>query len=175
MLGETGRGALERCGVGSDGVVITGSLAKAIGCQGGFVAGPSRWIDAVRETAVYVGTSALPPAVADAARVAIAIVEAEPDRVARLRRNANALSEATAPLSGVAVHADIPTRLLPCSDARVERALRDAFDDAGIYAPCVRYPDRNAPPSFRLTVTSEHDAEDFKVLAAAVLDVTPDR
>lgn len=72
MYGPTGAGVAERDGIGADIDLIQGTLAKAFGVIGGYVAGEAMMVDAIRSHANgFIFTSALPPAVANAALASV--------------------------------------------------------------------------------------------------------
>ena len=81
VLGERGRGAAELLGV-EDGVdVVVGTLSKALGSMGGFVAGPCVLAELIRSTSrPYIYTTAPAPALCAAAEAALDVVEQEPAR-----------------------------------------------------------------------------------------------
>ncbi|WP_168771029.1 aminotransferase class I/II-fold pyridoxal phosphate-dependent enzyme [Palleronia sediminis] len=89
VLGATGRGLCEAAGVSRDAIDITmGTLSKSLSACGGVVAGRRTLIDLLRHAApgsVY--SVAMAPSVAAAARAALALIEAEPERLARLAAN----------------------------------------------------------------------------------------
>ncbi len=81
VLGEHGRGACEAAGVTDRIAVRTGTLSKAVGALGGFVAGPRALTDYLWNHArTQMFSTALPPALCAAATAAIRIIEAEPER-----------------------------------------------------------------------------------------------
>jgi 8-amino-7-oxononanoate synthase len=85
VLGEHGRGAAELLGVEDRVDAVVGTLSKAMGSLGGFVAGPAVLIDTIVNTGrPYIYTTALPPALCAAAIEALRIIQAEPDRRVRL-------------------------------------------------------------------------------------------
>lgn len=89
VLGATGRGIGEHFGVAANDVdVWMGTLSKGIGSSGGYIAGRKALTDYLRYTAPgFVFASALPPASAAAALAALRLLQAEPQRVTRLRKN----------------------------------------------------------------------------------------
>jgi 8-amino-7-oxononanoate synthase len=89
VLGATGRGVGEHCGVArSDVDVWMGTLSKALGSCGGYIAGGKALVEYLRYTAPgFVFAAAMAPAAAAAALAALRLLEAEPQRVARLRDN----------------------------------------------------------------------------------------
>lgn len=96
VCGVDGRGLLHAAGLaGADHVVATLTLSKSLGSQGGAVLGTA----AVREHLVntarpFIYDTGLAPAAAGAATAALALVEDEPERVARVREVARALAKA---------------------------------------------------------------------------------
>lgn len=90
VLGQTGRGVREHYGIDSRHIEFTmGTLSKTLGACGGFIASNAKVIDWLRHTLPgYVYSVGIPPPVAAGAAAALAILEAEPERVARLRDNA---------------------------------------------------------------------------------------
>jgi 8-amino-7-oxononanoate synthase len=88
VSGATGRGTLEAAGLLTDPdavPVLMGTLGKAFGAFGAFIAGRREVVELFRQRArSYIFTTALPPAVAAAAREGLRIADAEPERRAHL-------------------------------------------------------------------------------------------
>src|SRR5439155_20234431 len=85
VFGPDGRGAASACGVAARVHVRVGTLSKALGSLGGFVAGSRRlidWLTNHARTLVY--STALPPPAAAAARAALEVARAEPWRRRRV-------------------------------------------------------------------------------------------
>ncbi|MEO6446413.1 MAG: glycine C-acetyltransferase [Gemmatimonadaceae bacterium] len=95
VLGATGRGTAEHHGVLGEVDVITSTLGKAVGgAAGGFVAGSAALCDMLTQRSrPQLFSNALPPTVAASALHAVRVMEAEPQRVARLRDNARYFRE----------------------------------------------------------------------------------
>ncbi len=87
VLGARGRGTLEHFGLGMDEVaVLMGTLGKACGTAGAFVAGSEALIETLIQLArPYIYTTAMPPAVAEATRASLRLIDAEPWRRDHLR------------------------------------------------------------------------------------------
>lgn len=90
VLGQAGRGVTEHFGIEPGCIdIITGSLSKAIPASGGFIAGSQELIIFLQHVAApFFFSAALSPIAAAVAKTAIEIIEAEPDRIERLWRNA---------------------------------------------------------------------------------------
>jgi 8-amino-7-oxononanoate synthase len=89
VVGETGRGLAERHGVDPNAVEIwMGTLSKTLASCGGFIAGSAALVEYLKATAPgFVFSVGIPPASAAAAHAALRILDAEPERVARLAAN----------------------------------------------------------------------------------------
>ena len=143
VVGETGRGVLERFGLlGREDIVLTGTLGKALGgAAGGFVAGGAALCEVLEQRSrVQLFSNGLPPSVACSSRRALELLRDQPELVARLRANTAAIREAIAatglePLDGES--AIVPIIVGATPDAiRASQALLDR----GVYATGFGYP-----------------------------------
>jgi 8-amino-7-oxononanoate synthase len=87
VMGATGRGICEHYGVSpAEGDFWMGTISKALGSGGGYLAGPKILIEYLKYTTpAFVFATALSPANAAAALAAVRLLQEEPDRVTRLR------------------------------------------------------------------------------------------
>jgi 8-amino-7-oxononanoate synthase len=176
-LGPDGRGTAAHAGISSDTsgqFIITGTLAKALGCYGGFVAGPE-WVCELirRRSSVYQTTTPTPPALAAAARESLAILSREPDRLARLQHNAQHLSAGLRAAGVSLIDTPAPIFAFTLRPPELMAALHDALLEAGFLAPLLSYPQGPADRYFRLTVTSEHTQEQIDDLLASLVRLLP--
>ena len=161
ILGPTGRGTLEHCGVESRVPYHMGTLSKAIGSAGGYLAGSAAFIAYLVNTCrAFTYTTAPPPATAAAATAAIQVIEQEPDRRARLWQNRERLAQGLTRLGFRLAASESP--ILPIIVGDPDRAmnLAQALIDQGVYAPAIRPP--TVPPAtsrIRLTITADHTDE----------------
>jgi 8-amino-7-oxononanoate synthase len=170
VFGADGAGLAAHLGVAGRVAIRMGTLGKALGSYGAFVAGARPLVDLlVNRARAYVYSTALPPAVIGAARAALAIVRSEPARRERLWRNAERL-HAGLVRRGVAM-APLESPIVPLvvgtAEAAVAVASR-ALED-GVFSPAIRPP--TVPPGtarLRLTPNATHDDEQID-RAAAVL------
>jgi 8-amino-7-oxononanoate synthase len=170
VVGETGRGTGELFGLAPGDRVTVGTLSKALGCSGGFVAGPAAIVEEIRSRArTYVFSTALPPPIAAAALAALRVLDAEPNRVEALRTQVAHLRTRVAEL-GYAV-ADTPSAITPLHVGDVERARRlsDRLHQRGFVVPALSYPivplgqDR-----LRVVVTAAHGYAEIEGLVEAL-------
>jgi 5-aminolevulinate synthase len=174
MYGARGAGVAAREGVMHRIDVIEGTLGKAFGCIGGYIAGTHNLIDAVRSQAPgFIFTSALPPPICAAAIAAIQhLKESEKEReqqqkcVARVKAF---LSAAGLPLMATATHI-VPVTVDDSAKCRLAGEL--LLRDYGIYVQPVEFPTM-AKGSGRLyiTPTSLHTDDMVVALADALVDV----
>src|SRR5262249_18562184 len=92
VLGARGKGTVERLGVAGRVPIQMGTLSKALGAEGGFIAGCGELVELLRSRARSFTFSTAPaPASVAAARAALRVVGEEPERRARLHANAGRL------------------------------------------------------------------------------------
>jgi len=173
VLGATGAGSLEHFGVAARDVpVLVGTLGKAFGSFGAFVAGEAGLIELlVQRARTYIYTTALPAAVAAATRSALAVSRAETWRRARVLALAGRFRslavEAGLPL------ADSMTPIQPVvlggADAAVEASRR--LLERGFYVAAIRPPTVPAGGSrLRVALSAAHRDADVDGLVAALVD-----
>jgi 8-amino-7-oxononanoate synthase len=162
VLGARGTGTDEHFGVPTSDVDIwTGSLAKSIPSNGGFVA-------VSRELAIFLQHASSPfifsgsiaaPAVA-AAIEGLAILKAEPERVTRLRENANFLRSGLQSLGYNTGMSETPVIPILLPDERVTALLARKLRDYGVLVTPVMFPAvPHGTARLRLCVTAAHTRE----------------
>lgn len=170
VFGPTGGGLTERSGVGPQVDIVMGSLSKAVGGLGGFIAASRDFIDEIRLSAraFWFSTSATPAAMA-AAAAAIDIIRSEEgsERRRRLERNSRLMRAKLAPLDVALNRADdrspdwspiIPIRLVD----EMRTALSwNQLKDAGVFVTPAIYPAVPlGEPILRVCMTSELTEDD---------------
>lgn len=174
MYGPHGGGISERDGVAGRIDVIEGTLAKAFGCLGGYIAGKANVIDVVRSYAPgFIFTTALPPAICAAATAAIQHLrrsqwerERHQDRAARLK---NALISARLPVMPTKTHI-VPVFV---GDPEKCKSVSDLLlSDFGIYVQPINYPTvARGSERLRITPSPYHDDALIARLAEALAEV----
>jgi 5-aminolevulinate synthase len=174
LYGPRGGGVAERDGVMDRVAVIQGTLAKAIGLIGGYVAGSVELIDFLRSFAPgFIFTSSLPPAIAAGAIASIRYLKETPavrarhqERAALLKRR---LAEAGLPLM------PSPSHIVPVlvGDASLCKEVTDALlERHRIYVQPINYPTvPRGTERLRLTPTPLHTDDDIDCLIEALIDV----
>ncbi len=170
VLGATGAGCVEHFGCTGQTLIQVGTLSKALGSLGGYVAGSAALIDFLRNRAPsWIYTTALSPADTAAALEAVQIVQQEPERRIQLSWNVNTLKQAIAQ--------KLPhLKLLPSESPILCLLLANANDAltaghqlkaAGIFAPAIRPP--TVPTSrIRICVMATHSLTHLQQLVDAL-------
>lgn len=153
-------------GIDDPRVIVLGTLSKAVGAAGGFIAGPAQLVDLLINSArTFIFDSALPPAIAFAARVGIMLARTADDRRARLLSKAAQLRDGLRALGLPAL--DGPTPVVPIIVGDEHRALdlMQRCSERGINAPAIRPPTVPAGTSrLRVSIRADHTDEQIGLL-----------
>jgi 8-amino-7-oxononanoate synthase len=168
VLGKTGRGTLEQTGVAASAVcILVGTLGKAFGGFGAFVAGDANLIDyLIQRARTYIYTTALPPAVAAAGRAGLRLAQQEGWRRERLR-SLTLRFRAAAAARGVPLTASTtPIQPVIVGEASWTLALSEALMNAGFWVAAIRPPTVPAGTArLRITLSAMHREQDVDALA----------
>jgi 8-amino-7-oxononanoate synthase len=169
VMGAHGRGTLEHHGMESRLPFHMGTLGKALGTSGAYVAGPAGMIQYLLNTArTFLFATAPPPATAAAAVAGLQILQAEPERRARLWENRRYLHAGLTHLGFRLTDSASPILPIVIGDARKTVAMADRLLELGVYAPAIRPPTVPKETSrIRVTVTSEHSRSQLDRALAA--------
>jgi 8-amino-7-oxononanoate synthase len=168
-----GRGTLAHFGLASERIVYMGTLGKAAGVAGAFVAAHRAVIETLLQTArPYVFTTASPPLLACALQASLAIIRAEPQRrsrlfalIARLRAGARTLPWRILP-------SETAIQPLVVGDNAEALGLSEALWQRGLWVPAIRPP--AVPPGtarLRITLSAVHAEADVARLLAALAEL----
>lgn len=179
VFGEAGRGVAELQQVEDRIAVRVGTLSKAVGSLGGFVAGSQNLIDWLWNNArTQIYSTALPPSACAAAAAAIDIIEAEPQRRAHLHELSTRLRESLA-ATGVATAPDSTGPIVPVVLGAPEAVQRAAglLEEQGFLVGAIRPPTVPQGTSrLRISISSGHSARDVAELSerlAEIVNVRP--
>ncbi|CAN5889046.1 8-amino-7-oxononanoate synthase [soil metagenome] len=172
VFGPDGRGACSAFGVADRVPIRVGTLSKALGSIGGFVAGSRRLIDHLHHRApTFVYSTALPPAAAASARAALAVIQGEPERRAHLLAISRELRESLPSTGSVIPPGEGP--IVPILLGEPGRALdrSQRLKEAGFLVPAIRPPTvPHCTSRLRISLSAAHATEDVAALVQA-LDV----
>jgi 8-amino-7-oxononanoate synthase len=170
VFGPRGSGLVEEAECGPGVHVRVGTLSKALGAAGGFVAGNARLIHWLRHAArAWIFSTAHPPAVAAAATRAIGLLAEEPQRRTELLAKA-------ADFRGRLLHHGLDlggaeAQIVPvvAGEPQAAVALATCLADEGFFVPAIRPPSVPRGRSLvRASLSWLHDAADLRRLAEAI-------
>lgn len=170
VLGATGRGTAEHYGVLGEVDVITSTLGKALGgAAGGYVAGAESVVDLLTQRSrPQLFSNALPPTVAASSLAAVRVLRAEPERVTRLRENANwfrhAIREAGfAPLDG-----ETPIVPIIVGETALAIQMSELLLDQGVFVTGFGFPVvPKGEARVRCQVSADHTRDDLEEVVRA--------
>ncbi len=141
VFGPHGGGLVEKLGLAQQIDIQMGTLGKALGCVGAYIAGSHELIDwLINRARSFIYTTGLPPAVAASALAALDIVESEPERREQLWDNTKFLSDGLLSLGYTL--GDTRSQILPViiGEADQTMALAQAMLQHGVFAHGIRPP-----------------------------------
>lgn len=171
VLGATGAGSLEQAGLDQAAApVLMATLGKGLGCVGAFVAGPVELIDGLVQFArSHVYTTALPPALAEATRVAVEIARDDGERRRHLYTLIDHFRRAAAAQGLPLMHSMTPIQPLLVGAADTATRLSRQLEDAGYYVPAIRPPTVPAGEArLRITLSAAHTEADVDGLVTTL-------
>jgi 8-amino-7-oxononanoate synthase len=170
VLGTTGAGCVEHFGCTGQPIIQVGTLSKALGSLGGYVAGAAALIDFLRNRAAsWIYTTGLSPADTAAALAAVQIVQQEPERRAQLSYNVTTLKQLITQQRPnlKLLPSESPILCLQFASARDALTVDSQLKAAGIFAPAIRPP--TVPTSrIRLSVMATHELVHLQQLVTEV-------
>ena len=169
VLGEDGGGTVSHFGLDSSGIVHIGTLSKAVGALGGYIAGSRVLIELlINRGRGFIFTTGLPAATVAAATAALAVMRCTPELRERLLLHAGHLRKTLLDLGYTVLPSE--TQILPVILGSPQRAteVADALLEEGVFAPAVRPPAVPAGTSrLRLTLMATHTAAEMQKVIAA--------
>jgi glycine C-acetyltransferase/8-amino-7-oxononanoate synthase len=176
-LGPGGRGSVAAAGLSDRVDVIVGTLGKALGGYGAYVCGSAELIEyLVNSARPFIFSTAPPPPAVAAAGAALELLSESPERVERLRANADALQEALRAEGLEPIGSDTQIVPLVIGEADDAMALCERLLAEGVFAQAIRPP--TVPPGtcrLRLTTMATHRIADLrqaaKLIGAAARDL----
>ncbi|XZO01161.1 MAG: 8-amino-7-oxononanoate synthase [Microcoleus sp.] len=172
VLGARGAGCVEHFGCTGETLIQVGTLSKALGSLGGYVAGDAAVIDFLRNRApTWIYTTGLTPADTAAALEAVKIVQQEPDRRRRLQQNIqNFRDEAIAHYQLPITNSLSPIFSFPLKDAATALTASSKLKEMGIFAPAIRPPTVSVS-RIRISLMATHELAHLQHLAKALAQI----
>lgn len=173
VLGATGGGTLEAQALGPAQVpILMGTLGKAFGTFGAFVAGSETLIETlIQQARSYVYTTALPPAIAQATRASLSLVQRESWRRERLSDLVRRLREASRELGLPLLDSVTPIQPLLLGDAHRTLKVAQALRQRGIFVTPIRPPTvPEGTARLRITLSAAHEPKHLERLVTALAE-----
>ncbi len=176
VAGPNGAGLMQP--FGDERVVVLGTLSKAFGAAGGFLAGPADTIELAANVArSFVYDTAMPVPIAAAARAALALIRTGDARRARLAGNVAQMRSALARPDGAFVvssgaHAAAPFVSVVFGPEITALGVAGELEARGFFAPAIRPPTVPAGTSrLRVSLRADHRPEEIEAFASALHDI----
>jgi 8-amino-7-oxononanoate synthase len=168
VLGASGAGCTEHFGCTGKPLIQVGTLSKALGSLGGYVAGDAALMDFLRNRApTWIYTTGLTPADTAAALEAVKIVKQEPDRLLRLQQNIQTFKNCA--ITNQLPIADSPSPIFcfPVKDAASALTVGSELKQKGIFAAAVRPPTVSIS-RIRISLMATHELAHLQQLTEAL-------
>ena len=173
VLGKNGSGTISHFGLEGEEIIQMGTLSKAIGALGGYIAGNRVLIELlINRARGFIFTTGLPPATLAAANAALDIMCSSPELRQCLFSHAKHLKTALVDLGYTLLPSE--TQILPVVFGSPQRATSaaEALLTAGIFAPAIRPPAVPAGTSrLRLTVMATHTEAEIEQVITGFAEV----
>lgn len=176
VLGATGQGVVEHFGMRPEAVgVRMGTLSKALGGQGGFVAGSGHLVDYLRHhSRGYIFSVALHPLVTAVALEGLKVLREEPQRLEQLRQNSNYWREGLAAAGYSLTQSASPIVPVLFESESETLAATQKLLEAGLFVVPIFYPAVPLDaPRIRTSVTAGHTREQLDMALKCFRCVRP--
>lgn len=169
VLGKRGGGSVEHFGFCSKVDIQMGTLSKALGGVGGYVAGSRSLIEYLKNRArSFIFSTALPPSAIASSSAALDVIREEPGLRVKIQQNAQFLRERLKKLGFKLSPSE--TQILPLLIGESQKAVQfsNRLLELGVYAPAIRPP--AVPPQtsrIRISVMASHSVDELEAAAEA--------
>lgn len=171
VFGKTGAGCVEHFSLTGTPLLQMGTLSKALGSLGGYVAGTATAIDFLRNRAPsWIYTTGLTPGDTAAALTAIEIVQQEPQRRAKLWQNVVSIQQKLEDILPDFPPLSSPIFCYVLKDAARALQVATKLQQQGIFAPAIRPPTVNVS-RIRISVMATHQPEQIQKLVDFIIAI----
>lgn len=169
VMGKEGRGTVDHFGLHGRVHIQVGTLSKAIGCLGGYVAGSRSLIDyLIHKARPFLFSTSHPPAVTAAALAAFDLLQEDPTLMERLWENTRYFKAGLEALGFDTAGSETPITPVIAGDAKLAMELSDRLFAQGIFAQGIGFPTvPNEKSRVRTIVTATHTREELDRALAA--------
>ena len=163
VMGKNGRGTPSHFGLSDRIQIQIGTLSKAVGAVGGYVAGERRLIDYLTSVArPFTFSSSLPPSVVASCSAAVDVMLDEPERIARLWDNARHFKEGLKKLGFDTGASETPITPVLVGDTKKAQAFSARLFEEGVFALSICFPIvGRGKDRLRTIVSSGHSTKDL--------------
>ncbi len=174
VLGAQGRGSVEHCGVNTADVpILMATLGKAFGTFGAFVAGDDDLIETlIQQARTYIYTTATPPALAEATRASLRLVQQESWRREKLRTLIARFQRGAGELGLALMASDTPIQPLLVGESALAVQFSERLRHCGMLVPAMRPPTvPEGTARLRITLSAAHEEVQIDRLLSALESV----
>ena len=173
VLGRNGRGTVDHFDMHGRVDIQVGTLSKAVGVLGGYVAGRQHLRDfLIQRSRPFLFSTSHPPAVAAACLAAIDVLEQEPERIERLWDNTRFFKRGLSDLGFDTGVSETPITPVIVGESAVAARMSQRMFELGVFAQAVVYPTVALDKArIRTIVSSEHSREDLQTCLDAFATV----
>ncbi len=174
VLGRQGRGSLDHFDVGAREVpILMGTLGKAFGTSGAFVAGSEALIETlIQQARSYIYTTALPPALAEATRASLRLLQSGDELRERLTSLIRRFRDGAAQLGLQLMVSETPIQPIVVGEAARALAISEALLQRGLLVTAIRPPTVPAGSArLRVTLSAAHSEAQVDRLLDALGEV----
>jgi len=170
VMGTHGRGSADHLGCHDDVDILVGTLGKAFGTFGAFVAGSEELVETlIQKARSYIYTTALPPAIAEATRTSLRLVERADDRREKLQQLIKRFRQGATQLGMTLSDSQTPIQPLVIGDAAQAMRMSERLVQAGILITAIRPPTvPEGSARLRITFSATHTEQDVDSLLGAL-------
>ena len=171
VLGPDGQGTLSDYGLGvEEAQILVGTLGKAVGTFGAFVAGSETLIETlIQKARPYIYTTAPPPAVAEATRAALKVIKTEAWRRERLVELVKRFRKGARELGLILMPSETPIQPILLGESQRVLAWSKQLEQAGILVSAIRPPTvPEGMARLRVTFSADHREADVDRLLASL-------
>ena len=165
ILGKKGRGTVSHCGLEGEDIIQMGTLSKAVGGLGGYIAGSQQLVELlINKARGLIFSTGLPPAVLSAANTAIKVMSSTPSLRKQLLENAETLRSVLTSIGYTLLPSQ--TQIIPVilGDAKRTTDIAEALIKEDVFAPAIRPPAVPEGTSrLRVTAMATHTDLDIQV------------